>query len=111
MLKNLVILGLSVLFLGALAPSAMAESIPTMNQPDNGFYEGPNPEWAILHSTDMHGTAAHRQYHRDAVQTHIQWHQEHQTGQGTVAYDTEHRLYHQEMNMEHRHFHFEPTNP
>lgn len=109
MRNPILLLGLSITFLGALVPMASAETIPTMNQPNNGFYEGPNPEWASLHSAN--GTAAHRQYHRDAVQAHILWHDQHRSEQGTAAHVDAHRLYHQQMNLSHRQFHTAPPTP
>lgn len=111
MRSQLAVLGASFAILGASAPSAAAQSHPTMNQPDNGFYEGPAPEWAALHSTDADGTATHRQYHRDGVQAHIQWHELRRSEQGTSAYVDDHRLVHQERNEAHRAFHTTPTNP
>jgi hypothetical protein len=84
---------------------AYAQEAPTMNQPDNGFYEGRDPEWATLHSTSTQGTAAHRQYHRDAVKSHTQWHAEHASELGTAAYSAMHRIFHQERNLLHRLFH------
>lgn len=82
-----------------------------MNQPDNGFFEGPNPEWATLHSTDVRGTEDHRQYHRDAVQAHLLWHQQNQSQRDTAAYENAHRIFHQDRNMLHREFHTAPLNP
>lgn len=102
------VLRISFTLLGAIAPSAFAQAIPTMNQPDNGFYEGADPEWATLHSTDARGTTEHRQYHRDAVQAHILWHAEHRSEQGTAAYENTHRINHQERNANHRAFHTFP---
>lgn len=109
MKKTTILLGLSLTFLSTIAPPAIADTIPTMNQPNNGFYEEPNPEWATLHSTN--GTVEHRQYHRDVVQAHLLWHTQHLPEKGTTAYGEAHRLYHQEMNMLHRDFHAAHPNP
>lgn len=79
-----------------------------MNQPDNGFYEGPNPEWATLHSTDSRGTEQHRQYHRDAVKSLNLWLEQNRQEKGTESYDSAHRLVVQERNANHRAFHTEP---
>lgn len=111
-MKNRIItLGLSVTFLSTIALPTFAQIIPTMDQPDNGFYEGPNPEWSTLHSADTRGTLEHRQYHRDAVQEHLLWHQETRFDQDTVAYENAHRILHQERNENHRLFHTAPMNP
>ena len=111
-MKNLKIIGTSVTLLSMIAPSAFAaETIVTMNQPDNGFYEGPNPEWATLHSTDNRGTTEHREYHRDGVRSHILWHEENISGRNTGAYEEDHRIFHQDRNMLHRQFHTEPVTP
>jgi len=93
-------------------PSAFAaEATPTMNQPDNGFHEGADPEWATLHSTDSRGTPEHREYHRQGVRLHLAWHKEHLAQRGTAAYENAHRAFHQERNMNHRQFHTAPVNP
>jgi hypothetical protein len=106
MKKSIITIGISVMFLGTIAQTAVAvEATPTMNQPDNGFYEGPNPEWAVLHSTNIDGTAAHRQYHRDAVKALFLWLEQHRSEKGTAAYDQTYRNLLQERNMDHRHFH------
>src|SRR3990167_7778099 len=104
-MKNNIILSLSVTILGSIASPAIAQTIPTMNQPDNGFYEGPNPEWATLHSTDSRGTTEHREYHRDGVRSHILWHEENISGRNTGAYEEDHRIFHQDRNMLPRQFH------
>ncbi len=103
--KHTKILSLSLSLIGMFTPSAMAQTAPTMNQPDNGFYQGPDPEWATLHSTDENGTATHRQYHRDAVQAHLSWHAEHRAEQGNAGYIIAHRISHQVRNLQHRAFH------
>jgi hypothetical protein len=109
-MKNQVItIGISVVSLLTASPSAFAQTAPTMNQPDNGFFEGPNPEWSTLHSTDSRGTVEHRQYHRDAVQELLQWNAQHRADQGTSAYDGARRAFHQMRNMAHRHFHTDPA--
>lgn len=109
--KYIIVISISFAFLGIGVPSAMAQTVVTMNQPDNGFYEGPDPEWATLHSSDQRGTPEHRQYHRDAAQEHFLWHQEHHAEQGIVDYEFEHRLFHQERNHLHRQFHTSPFSP
>jgi hypothetical protein len=109
MKKHLLTIGMSISLISTIAPVALAaEPAPTMNQPDNGFYEGPSPEWATLHSTDVRGTAEHRQYHREAVQILLQWMNEHRPDQGTSAYSDALRVMHQNRNMDHRHFHTDP---
>ncbi len=108
-MKNYRIIGMSVVFLGVIVPSAIAETVPTMDQPDNGFYETADPEWAHLHSTDVRGTIEHRQYHRDAIKAHFLWLEQHKSGQGTDAYNTAHRLFHKERNNLHREFHTSPV--
>jgi hypothetical protein len=93
------------LFTMALPSASAAETVLPANQPNNGFYEGRDPEWATLHSTDARGTTEHRQYHRDAAQEHLTWHTKNQSGQGTSVYAIAHRLYHQVRNALHRQFH------
>gem|GEM_PF-6881377 len=85
-----------------------ADAVPTMNQPDNGFYEGPDPEWATLHSQDSRGTPEHRQYHRDGSLAHLRWHTEHNM-KSTTHYEDTHRIAHQKRNLAHRLFHTAPT--
>lgn len=104
-MRNKIIIGMSLL-LSAIVPTAFAATA-TMNQPDNGFYEGSDPEWATLHSNDMFGTEEHRQYHRDAVQKHLQWHRDNSV-ENNASYENAHRLFHQERNEEHRLFHALP---
>lgn len=87
-----------------------AEPVPT-NQPNNGFYQGADPEWATLHATSLSGTAEHRQYHRDAAKAHSDWHEQNRAAQGTSAYANDHRYFHQERNRLHRLFHTAPINP
>ena len=105
--------GLAITALSIITPSAFAETTPapTMNQPDNGFYEGPDPEWATLHASDTRGTVEHRQYHREAVSDHLDWHVQNNSLQGTRAYEDAHRIFHQERNESHRAFHTEPIHP
>ena len=105
------LIGLSVTFLSLIAPSAFAADAPTMNQPDNGFYEGPDPEWATLHATSVQGTETHRQYHRDAAKTHLLWHAEHPSHQASAPYLVAHRIIHQVRNLLHRQFHTSPLTP
>lgn len=100
-----------VLFLSALASTALAQAVTTMNQPDNGFNEAPDPEWATGHSTDAGGTPEHREYHRDGVKAHLVWHEENQPEQGTAAHSDAHRLFHQDRNTDHREFHTASVNP
>ena len=108
MRNSVLTIGLTLSLL-AIVPSAFAQTAPTMNQPDWGFFEGPNPEWATLHSTSIFGTEEHREYHRDAVRSLLLWNQEHRSEQGTTAYRDENRLFHQERNMLHRQFHTAPV--
>lgn len=111
-MNNLLSRGLALTLLAVAVPVAFAaDMVPTMNQPDNGFHEGADPEWATLHSTDSRGTALHRQYHREGVRLHLNWHREHASEKGTAAYNEAHRLFHQERNMDHRDFHTAPVNP
>ncbi len=109
MRNRIIIIGQSVIFLSSIAPPVLAQVVPTLNQPDNGFYEGPSPEWAALHSTDSRGTEVHRQYHRDAVRDLNAWLQQYQDERGTTAYDEAHRIVVQERNMLHRQFHSVPV--
>lgn len=105
MKKQIITIGSLLTALTSFTPVAFAETAVTMNQPDNGFYEGPDPEWATLHSTDNRGTVEHRQYHRDGVQAHTTWHNEHRMEQGTAAHEEMHRIAHQDRNLDHRSFH------
>ena len=98
-------IGMSVLSLSFFAPSAFAATLPTMNQPDNGFFEGSNPEWAALHSTSSLGTEEHRQYHRDAVQSLLQWLDAHRSEKAAATYNQAHRTFLQDRNLMHRLFH------
>lgn len=108
-MKKIVSIAIALSACGSMLPSAFAaETIAPANQPNNGFYEGPDPEWATLHSTDARGTTEHRQYHRDAVKAHLTWHEEHKIEQGADAYTRMHRLFHQQRNMLHRLFHSMP---
>ncbi|HLD71643.1 MAG TPA: hypothetical protein VI873_03455 [Candidatus Peribacteraceae bacterium] len=110
MRKHIINIGMSVSLLGTIAtPAFAAEATPTMDQPNNGFYEGPNPEWAVLHSTNMEGTAVHRQYHRDAVRMLSEWLEENRPERGTSSYENAQRLFYQDRNMLHRQFHTEPV--
>ncbi len=108
-MRNKLLFSLSVTFLSAVPTLAFAETPVTLNQPDNGFYEGANPEWANLHATD--GNADHRVYHRDAEEARRRWYAEHQSEAGTVAYSRALRLFLQERNMKHRQFHTAPVTP
>ena len=108
-MKNRVLtIGLTVTLLSSFAASAFAEVI-TMNQPDNGFFEGPSPEWATLHSTNMQGTAVHREYHRDGVTALLLWLVQNKAERGTAAYEDARRIFYQERNMAHRQFHTDPV--
>jgi hypothetical protein len=111
MRKHRNIFGLSILFLGVTASPAFAQTAVTMDQPDNGFYEAADPEWAVLHSTDMRGTMEHREYHRAAARAHLVWHDAHRAAQGLMEYENDHRIFHQERNMSHRLFHMTPLTP
>lgn len=111
-MKNRIItIGFLITSFGALASPAFAQTLPTMNQPDNGFFEGPSPEWAIIHSTDSHGTEVHRQYHRDGAQKLLDWYQKNRSARGTNTYDNTNRIIHQVRNENHRGFHSAPINP
>lgn len=76
----------------------------TMNQPNNGFYEGADPEWSALHAQDSRGTPEHRQYHTEKASEHLEWHRNN-VASTTVTYENAHRLFHQERNADHRLFH------
>ncbi len=101
MRQSIITIGLSVAFLGTTIPLAIAQTIPTMNQPDNGFFEGPSPEWAIPHSTDWRGTDDHRGYHRDAAGNLLRYQPERRTS----ADENADRNFHQDRNMDHRQWH------
>ena len=109
MKNHILTIGFVVSSLSAIASPAFAQTVPvpTMNQPDNGFFEGPSPEWAVLHSTDWRGTETHRQYHRDAVRAHLsEWHKQNRTSdRSNTVYEIAHRNIHQERNELHRLFH------
>lgn len=107
LMKHRILLSLTLASIGTIAVPAFAQTAPT-TQPDNGFYQGPDPEWSTLHSNDVRGTPVHREYHRDAVRTHLQWHSDTQLDRNTGAYSNTHRIRHQERNMAHRHFHTDP---
>lgn len=111
MRNRTIIIGLAFAFLGTISSSAFAQAVATMNQPDNGFDEGPAPEWDNLHSTDPEGTEGHRQYHRDAVILLNMWFERNREERGTPAYNDAHRIVLQDRNMAHRHFHSPPVNP
>lgn len=110
-MKNISSVGFALVFFFIALPSALAAETPTMNQPDNGFHEGADPEWATLHSTDTRGTVEHRQYHREGVRLHLAWHAANIANKGTAAYNDAHRLFHQNRNSDHRAFHTAPVNP
>ena len=107
MKNSLLIIGLSVTVLSTIASTAFAETPVTMNQPDNGFFEGPSPEWAVPHATDWRGTEVHRGYHRAAVKTLLQYLPLRRT---SYQADID-REFHQDRNMNHRHFHTAPPVP
>ncbi|OGJ61075.1 hypothetical protein A3C37_03355 [Candidatus Peribacteria bacterium RIFCSPHIGHO2_02_FULL_53_20] len=100
---------MSAALLAATTSPALAYTVVTMNQPDNGFFEGPSPEWATLHSTDTQGTAVHRQYHRDGATALVLWLTQSRSERGTVAYEDARRIFYQERNMSHRQFHTAPV--
>jgi len=101
MKQSIITIGLSVAFLGTTTPLAIAQTVPTMNQPDNGFFEGPSPEWAIPHATDWRGTEDHRGYHRDAARSILRYQPERRTS----ADENADRNFHQDRNMDHRQWH------
>lgn len=75
-------------------------------EPNNGFLKGNDPEWSSAHSAvTPWQLPGHRQYHRDAVVEHTQWHTEHLAERGTGLYNMEHRQFHQDRNMAHRQYH------
>lgn len=108
MRKHILTTGFSIALVAATVSPAFAQTAVTMNQPDNGFYEGPSPEWATLHSTDTQGTAVHRQYHRDGAAALLDWLSDHRPERGTLAYEDIRRIFYQERNMMHRQFHTLP---
>lgn len=110
-MKNIFLLGLSVAFLGAAAPSAFAATAAPVVEPNNGFYRGPNPEWAALHANNTGKGEDHRAYHRAAEQTRLQWYREHQGQQGTVEYHRALRAFLQQRNLMHRLYHTTTRNP
>lgn len=107
MQNRVITIGLSVTLLSSIAASAFAQII-TMNQPDNGFFEGPSPEWATLHSTNVQGTEVHREYHRNGVTALLLWLVQNKAERGTATYEDARRIFYQERNMAHRHFHTDP---
>jgi hypothetical protein len=108
MKNRLATVGLSVTLLSSFAASAFAQVI-TMNQPDNGFFEGPSPEWATLHSTNTQGTVEHREYHRDGATALLLWLAQNKAERGTASYEDARRIFYQERNMAHRQFHTDPV--
>jgi hypothetical protein len=102
-------ISMSAALLASTASPALAAAVVTMNQPDNGFFEGPSPEWATLHSTDTQGTAVHRQYHRDGAAALLSWLTQNRTERGTASYEDARRIFYQERNMAHRQFHTAPV--
>lgn len=109
MRKHILTTGVSIALVAATVSPALAQTPATMNQPDNGFYEGPSPEWATLHSTNTQGTAVHRQYHRDGAAALLDWLADHRAERGTIAYEEIRRIFYQERNMMHRQFHTLPV--
>jgi hypothetical protein len=109
-MKYILSLAVAVPLCFAMLPSASAAEPVTTNQPNNGFYEGADPEWATLHSTNAQGTEVHRQYHRDAVKAHLAWHAQNPS-LTTTGYAASHRIMHQLRNIAHRLFHTTPVNP
>jgi hypothetical protein len=98
-------IGIPVAILSTVASTALAATGPTV-EPDTGFIRGPEPEWATSHAQDDQSTPDHRQYHRDEVQAHLEWHELNPTSM--PGYTRLHRLMHQERNLNHRQFH-DPT--
>lgn len=111
MRNRIITAGMTLSVLSSIVPLASAAEAVTMNQPNNGFYEGPDPEWATLHSTSTLGTPEHREYHREAIRAHSLWHDQNRSTQGTNSYVDAHRIMHQERNMLHRQFHTAPVTP
>ncbi|OGJ57526.1 hypothetical protein A2881_03720 [Candidatus Peribacteria bacterium RIFCSPHIGHO2_01_FULL_55_13] len=109
MKHRIVTIGMSAALLASTVSPALAAVVVTTNQPDNGFYEGPSPEWATLHSTSTLGTAVHRQYHRDGAAALLTWLSDHRPERGTIAYEDIRRIFYQERNMMHRQFHTLPV--
>lgn len=109
MKNRLFTISMSAALVATTITPAFAATVVTMNQPDNGFYEGPSPEWATLHSTDAQGTAVHRQYHRDGATALLQWLNLNRGERGTAAYEDARRIFYQERNMSHRQFHTTPV--
>lgn len=96
---------MAVISMAVIIPSAFAAtSVPT-TQPNNGFIQAANPEWTAAHQTAASNVSGHREYHRTAEATLLQWYRAHLAERATAAYNNARRMMLQARNMLHRQFH------
>jgi len=96
---------MAVLSMAVIIPSAFAATTVPVTQPSNGFIQAPNPEWTAAHQTATSNVSGHREYHRTAEATLLQWYTNHAIERGTAAYNMARRVMLQARNMLHRQFH------
>lgn len=96
---------MAVLSMAVIIPSAFAATTVPVTQPSNGFIQAPNPEWTAAHQTATSNVSGHREYHRTAEATLLQWYTAHLAERATAAYNNARRMMLQARNMLHRQFH------
>ncbi len=98
-------MGMAVLSMAVVIPSAFAATAVPTTQPNNGFIQAANPEWTAAHQTSVSNVPGHRVYHRNAEVTLLQWYASHAAERATATYNAARRVMLQTRNMLHRQFH------
>lgn len=96
---------MALLSMAVIIPSAFAATAVPTTQPNNGFVQAANPEWTAAHQTSVSNIPGHREYHRNAEVTLLQWYANHAIDRGTAMYNAARRIMLQTRNMLHRQFH------
>lgn len=105
-MRNLfIITGLSVLFLGTMATSALAETAPAV-QPDNGFLEQPK---AIFMEAPVMPTPLYPSLLQQVRAENLLIHEEDTLEIGSPAYKNAHRLLVSNLRMLERQMYFNPV--
>ena len=88
----------------ALASDLGQESLD-LGEPNNGMTHGRDPEWGRVHVSYHGNREDHREYHIRKLDEHLAWHKQWKASQGTKAFTEAHRVYHENLNAEHREAH------
>lgn len=104
-MKKIPSVGMALLSMAVMIPSAFAATAVPTSQPNNGFVQAANPEWTAAHQTSVSNIPGHREYHRNAEVTLLQWYASHAIDRATAAYNAARRVMLQTRNMLHRQFH------